>query len=80
LEETFGPTLRLKRFPYGHGYGLDSGQHATIKQLIALIKPYADMVPSKAMRLDITRRISAKDEQLRRRFGANCQNKIVDFD
>lgn len=79
LEKTFGLTLRLKRFPYGHGYGLDSGQHATIKQLIALIKPYTDMVPSKATRLDITRRLSVKDVELRRRFGANCRNRMVDF-
>ncbi|GEA16634.1 hypothetical protein E308F_28800 [Moorella sp. E308F] len=80
LEKIFGLTLRLKPFPYGHGYGLDSGRQATIKQLIALIKPYTDMIPSKAKRLDITRRLLAKDAELRRRFGANCQNTIADFD
>ncbi|MEW8959052.1 MAG: endonuclease [Moorella sp. (in: firmicutes)] len=77
LEKTFGLNLRLKPFPYGHGYGLDSGRQDTIQKLITLIEPYAKMIPSKAERLDIPRRLLAKDAELRRRFGEECQNTIA---
>lgn len=79
LEKTFGLTLRLKPFPYGHGYGLDSGRQDTIQKLITLIEPYAKMISSKAKRLDIPQRLLAKDAELRRRFGVKCQNTIADF-
>ncbi|WP_258359739.1 endonuclease [Moorella sulfitireducens (nom. illeg.)] len=79
LEKTFGLALRLKPFPYGHGYGLDSGRQDTIQKLISLIKPYARMIPSKAKRLDITQRLLAKDAELRRRFGEECRNTTIAF-